>query len=121
LSPAWPWPVPEPPPPLDEFSALAEELRAVRRQCLAGLGRPERGPFGLGREGRRALTEKLERVRHINAGLPHHRRSGVVARWASPVLPEGVLTSARDLLPLLDTGIAVVAAAAERGRPGRLP
>jgi hypothetical protein len=102
-------------------SALAEELRALRRQCLAVLGRPGRGPFGLGREGRRALTEKLERVRRINAGLPHHLRSGVVARWASPVLPDNVLVAARDLLPLLEAGIAVAVAAAERGRPGRLP
>ncbi len=68
----------------------------------------------LGRAERRALVEALERLRAVNAALPHNLRSLTVERWPSPVLPEAVLLGARDLLPLLSAAIAVAEIAADR-------
>lgn len=114
LSPAWPK-VEAPPAPDDALAALGAQLHALRLACLAALRDDEhKVPLWLSVAERRRLAEAFAAVRALNAMLPHQKISSEVAGWPDPVLPEGALFGARDLLGLLGTAAHVVACAEDR-------
>ena len=116
LSPAWPQPV-KAAPPEDEFLALAAELEAMRRAAVWSLApRLGTGPFYLSLDERARLNAVCVTLRAENAALPHNVRVPAATRWPLPVLPDGALFGARDIVRVLDTAISVARAASAARR-----